>query len=126
MLASVGVGWLWLLAAAALVLLCSAMAIWVPTRRFRLVNPFIWIAYGAGLGITGWAQGWPPATTLVYYSFSLIGLTIGLFPSRKLFTASARENEGAAATVIPRQHVVFSVVVVILMVVAATALLPVQ
>ncbi|QEV22359.1 hypothetical protein CP975_15570 [Streptomyces alboniger] len=66
-----------------------------------------------------------PRELLVLYSFALAGLTIGLFPSRKLFTTYAREiNEGVTRDtyVMPRRHVVFCVAVMIVMSVASFAL----
>ncbi|WP_030787822.1 hypothetical protein [Streptomyces sp. NRRL S-920] len=126
MLASVDVRWLWLMAAAATVLHSSAMALWVPLRKFRLTYPWVWVVTGVVyLGLVGWAEGIAPGGLLVLYSFALTGLTIGLFPSRKLLTTYAREIDAGVARDtfgMPRRHVVFCVAVVIVMSMASFAL----
>ncbi|TFI26622.1 hypothetical protein E4P36_16025 [Streptomyces sp. 4R-3d] len=62
---------------------------------------------------------------LAMYAFSLAGLTVGLFPTRKLFTAWALEmNSGVTRDRydVPRSHIAFCVVCVGVMALAAFAL----
>ncbi|WP_251060367.1 hypothetical protein [Streptomyces sp. ISL-100] len=125
MLASVATGWLWLMAAAATVIHCSAMAKWIPRRKFRMVYPFIITGCGIGTIAFGQLRGFTLAAMIALYSFSLIGLTVGLFPSRKLFTMWAHElNEGVTRERydFPRWHVPFSIFCVIVMLIAASVL----
>ncbi|OEJ21748.1 hypothetical protein AS594_39680 [Streptomyces agglomeratus] len=59
------------------------------------------------------------------YAFSLIGLTVGLFPSRNLFTTWAHElNQGVTRENynLPRWHVPFSVFCVLVTLFAAAVL----
>lgn len=125
MLASVAIGWLWLMAAAATVVHCSAMAKWIPRRKFRMVYPFIIVGCGIAAIALGRGNELTPAAMLALYSFSLIGLTIGFFPSRKLLTMWTHEiNEGVTREKYewPRSHLVFCCACVVVMAVAATAL----
>lgn len=96
-LASLDIGWLWLMAAVSVVAHCTAMVIWIPVRRFRIAYPFIMVGCGIATIVLGWqARGFTVAQMLVLVSFALIGLTIGLLPLRKLFMASAYElSKGA-------------------------------
>ncbi|MCT9081440.1 hypothetical protein [Streptomyces fulvoviolaceus] len=125
MLASVATEWLWLMAATATVVHCGAMARWIPVQRFWRAYPFIWVLCLAGMIAVGRSAGFSLAAMLVMYAFSLIGLTIGMFPSRKLFTRwSAEINAGETPEDYdyPRSHLTFCVVVVVVMLFAAFAL----
>ncbi|GAA2262481.1 hypothetical protein GCM10010232_62640 [Streptomyces amakusaensis] len=125
MLASVGTGWLWLMAGAATVVHVSAMALWIPDRKFRMAYPFITVLCGACMIMAGRAEGFSLATMLVAYAFALIGLTIGMLPSRKLATMWAREiNAGVTRETydLPRRHIVFCIGVVVVMLFAGSVL----
>ncbi|MFF3405884.1 hypothetical protein ACFYW8_06650 [Streptomyces sp. NPDC002742] len=124
MLSSVPIEWLWLLALAATVIHCSAMATWIPVRRFRVAYPFVMVGCGAGAVAVGLSH-FGPAAMLVMYAFTLIGLTIGLFPTRKLFMAYAHEIDNGVTPARfdhPRSHLVFCVVVVVALLFAGFAL----
>ncbi len=124
-LASVAVYWLWLMAAAATVVHCSAMAIWIPLRKFRMMYPPVCVMGGAGIVAAGRGEGFTLASMIVLYAFALIGLTIGLFPTRKLFTVYAHEiNEGVTRERYdyPRWHIAFCIASAIIMMFAASAL----
>ncbi|MGW6395807.1 hypothetical protein ACWFR1_36105 [Streptomyces sp. NPDC055103] len=115
MLASSSGGWWWILAAMATVIHCSAMAAWIPVRRFRLVYPFIIVGCGAAVVATA---------GLALYAFSLIGLTIGLYPTRRLLTLWSHEiNQGVTRDryAWPPSHLVFCIVCVVGAAVAAMA-----
>ncbi|MFE9440994.1 hypothetical protein ACFYO2_18730 [Streptomyces sp. NPDC006602] len=125
MLTSVATEWLWLMAATATVVHCSAMARWIPVRRFWVAYPFIWVLCLAGMIAVGQAQGFSLAAMLVGYAFALIGLTVGMFPSRKLFVGGTTEiNEGETRETYdyPRSHLAFCVIITVLMLFAAFAL----
>jgi hypothetical protein len=124
-LASVASEWLWLMAATATVVHCSAMARWVPVQKFWMTYPFIWVLCLAGMIAVGRALGFSLAAMLVGYAFALIGLTIGMFPTRRLFALwSAEINEGETRETYdyPRSHLVFCAVTVVVMLIAASAL----
>ncbi|MDW4908963.1 hypothetical protein RB628_27400 [Streptomyces sp. ADMS] len=124
-LASLAVGWLWLMATAATVVHCSAMAKWIPLPKFRTVYPVIIVGCGIGAVAVGRFRGFELTAMLALYAFALIGLTIGLLPSRKLFMTYAREiGEGVTREKydIPSWQIVFCVFAVIAMLVAAFAL----
>ncbi|WP_151898320.1 hypothetical protein [Streptomyces sp. C8S0] len=91
MLASVAIEWLWLMAAAATVINCSAMGKWIPDQTFRVAYPLIVVGCGVGTIAIGRAQHFSLAAMIALYASSLIGMTIGLFPSRKLITLYAVE-----------------------------------
>ncbi|MFC9744900.1 hypothetical protein [Streptomyces niveus] len=125
MLASVPAGWLWLMAAAATAVHVAALARWIPLRRFRAAYPLIIVGCGAGAVAYGRTEGFTLAAMLAMYAFSLAGLTVGLFPTRKLFTAWALEmNSGVTRDRydVPRSHIAFCVVCVSVMALAAFAL----
>jgi hypothetical protein len=90
-LASVATEWLWLMAVAATAVHCSAMAVWIPLRIVRLTYPPVIVGCGMGAVAYGQSGGSTLASMLAMYAFALIGLTIGMFPTRKLFTMWARE-----------------------------------
>ncbi|WP_437579398.1 hypothetical protein [Sorangium sp. So ce887] len=95
MFASVAAGWLWLMAAAATVIYCSTMAMWIPLRKFRMTYPLIIFGCGIGMVAFGQQRGFTLTSMLALHSFSLIGLTIRMVPTRKLFTMWTHEiNEG--------------------------------
>jgi hypothetical protein len=124
-LTSVATQWLWLLAIAALVIHCSAMAKWVPLQRFWTVYPFIWVVCGTGAVAYGAWRGFALETMLVVCSFALIGLTIGMYPTRKLLTEWAHEiNQGVTRERYdyPRAHLAFCGASVIVMTAAAVLL----
>ncbi|MDX3229209.1 hypothetical protein [Streptomyces sp. ME19-01-6] len=125
MLTSVATEWLWLMAVIALVIHCSAMARWVPVQKFWMVYPFIWVLCGTGAAALGVRRGFALAEMLVMCSFALIGLTIGMFPTRKLFVRWAHESNTGATRErwdYPRSHLAFCVVSVIVMLLAAMLL----
>lgn len=126
MLASLDIGWLWLMAAASLVVHCAAMAMWIPVRRFRIAYPFIMAGCGtATIVLGGRTGGFTVAEMLVLVSSALVGLTIGLVPLRKLFMASAHElSEGAAGEEykVPFWRLAFCVAVVVAMLLASFVL----
>ncbi|MFE2595083.1 hypothetical protein ACWCOZ_12010 [Streptomyces sp. NPDC001840] len=125
MLASVPTVWLWLMAAAAIGVHSSAMALWIPLRKFRMGYPFIWILCGSGMLAVGRAQGFTLASMLIVLSFALIGLTIGMFPTRRLFTVWAHEiDEGVTRERYdyPRSHLAFCAMSVVVMSFAAVVL----
>ncbi|WP_240467979.1 hypothetical protein [Streptomyces dangxiongensis] len=125
MLTSVATQWLWLLAVTALVLHCSAMAKWIPVQRFWTVYPFIWVVCGTGGVAYGVWRGFAVEDMLVVCSFALIGLTIGMYPTRKLFAEWAREiNRGVTRERYdyPRSHLAFCGASVLVMSAAAILL----
>ncbi|MFE9018055.1 hypothetical protein ACFYNL_05670 [Streptomyces sp. NPDC007808] len=125
MLASVATGWLWLLAAATTVIHCLVMAKWVPLRRFRLAYPVTIVGCGLGTLALGQLRGLTLPALLTLYSFSLIGLTIGLLPSRKLLTKYAHElRQGTKRDSYdyPRRNIAFCVACVVATNVAAFVL----
>jgi hypothetical protein len=123
--ASVAEEWLWLMAATATVVHCSAMARWIPAQKFWRVYPFIWVLCLAGMIAVGQALGHSLAAMLVMYAFMLIGLTIGMFPTRKLFarwSTAIKAGETPEGYDYPRSHLTFCAVIVVLMLFAAFAL----
>ncbi|MEU2429906.1 hypothetical protein ABZ611_10355 [Streptomyces sp. NPDC007861] len=125
MLASVPTVWLWLMAAAATAVACTALGAWIPDRKFRIWLPVILVVCGLGMAAYGRLFGHELGQMLVLYSFTLIGLTIGLFPTRKLMTTYAEEiNRGVKreSYAYPRSHMVFLVFVVVAMAFAAFVL----
>ncbi|NGO68768.1 hypothetical protein [Streptomyces boncukensis] len=93
MLADTPAVWLWLMAAAATAINCTAMAIWVPDRHSRTIWPPIIIACGIGMIAVGRMNGHSLATTVVGYSFGIVGLTIGMFPARKKMKQSTLDQK---------------------------------
>ncbi|MFG2359280.1 hypothetical protein [Streptomyces sp. NPDC048521] len=125
MLTSVATEWWWLLAVAALVIHCSAMATWIPVQKFWRAYPFIWVLCGTGAVAFGEWRGFARADMLVLCSFALLGLTIGMYPTRKLFTVWAQEiNKGVTRERYdyPRSHLVFCGASVLVMLGAAVLL----
>ncbi|MER5604386.1 hypothetical protein [Streptomyces sp. NPDC002265] len=125
MLASVSIEWLWLLAAAATVIHCFAMARWIPVRKLSVAYPFVIVVCGIGAGAFGRRAGFGLDAMLVMYAFALLGLTIGLFPTRKLFRTWADEIGNGVTRDrydYPRLHLVFCVVVVVALLAAGFAL----
>ncbi len=122
MFTSVTTDWPWLLAVAALVIHCSAMAKWIPIQRFWTTYPFIWVVCGTGAVAFGSWRGFPLPDMLVLCSFALVGLTIGMYPTRKLFAVWAHEiNEGVTRERYdyPRSHLAFCGASVLVMLAAA-------
>ncbi|MGY0065025.1 hypothetical protein ACWY4P_52820 [Streptomyces sp. LZ34] len=98
------------------------MARWIPVQKFWTVYPFIWVLCGAGAVAIGVRLGFALAEMLIMCSFALIGLTIGMFPTRKLFAMWAHEiNTGVTRERYdyPRSHLAFCGVSVIVMLLAA-------
>lgn len=125
MLASVPIAWLWLLAVAVTVIHCAAMATWIPVRKFRAVYPFVMVGCGAVAIVVGLLSRFGLAAMLVVYAFAPIGLAIGLFPTRKLFTAYFHAVDNGVAPDRfdhPRSHLVFCSVVVVALLFAGFAL----
>ncbi|MFH8344004.1 hypothetical protein [Streptomyces sp. NPDC018045] len=93
MLVSLPLGWLLLMAATATFVFCFAMAKWIPGRKGKIVFPVISLACCLGMVLVGQLQyqHWTPRHMLVLYSFAWFGITIGLFPSRKLMYRYAEE-----------------------------------
>ncbi|MFB6827538.1 hypothetical protein [Streptomyces hydrogenans] len=98
-------GW-WSAAAVITALHCSAMAAWIPVRRFRIVYPFAIVGCGAVVA---------PAVDVRLYALSLVGLTVGLWPTRKLLTLWSHEiGRGVTRERYdwPRSHLAFCVLCV--------------
>ncbi|MEU4203679.1 hypothetical protein [Streptomyces sp. NPDC045470] len=93
MLASLPLAWLLLMAAVATFVFSFAMAAWIPGRKGRVVFPLVSLACCLGMVLVGQFQyqHWSPRHMLVLYSFAWVGITIGLFPSRKLMYRYAEE-----------------------------------
>ncbi|MFF0480709.1 hypothetical protein [Streptomyces sp. NPDC004435] len=107
--------WWWPIAAAATVIHCSAMAAWIPVRRFRLVYPAVVVGCGAAVVVMA---------DLALYAFTLIGLTVGLLPTRARLTRWSHEiNRGVTRERYdwPPSHLVFCVVCVVGAALAAMA-----
>ncbi|GAA1289696.1 hypothetical protein [Streptomyces javensis] len=97
MLTSLPLVYLLLMAAVATFLFSFAMAKWIPVRKGKVAWPLISVACCLGMILVGRLQyqHWSAQHMLVLYSFGWTGLTIGLFPSRKLMHKYATEiNEG--------------------------------
>lgn len=126
MLASVAVGWLWLVAAVSVVVHCSAMAMWIPVRRFRITYPFVISGCALATIVLGrLARGFTVAEMLALVSSALIGLTIGLLPLRKEFMASMRESGAGTAAEeykVPFWRLAFCVTAVVVMLLVSFAL----
>ncbi|MFF6997937.1 hypothetical protein ACFY93_23665 [Streptomyces sp. NPDC008313] len=125
MLTSVDTHWLWLMATAAGVIHCYAMATWIPLPKFWRVYPFIWVLCGALMAPVGGAMGIPLPSMLVMYAFALTGLTIGMFPTRKLFAVWAAEiDEGTTRETYdyPRSHLAWLAVSVLTLLLTGFAL----
>jgi hypothetical protein len=124
-LASVATGWLLLMAATASVIHFSAMALWIPVRKFQVSYPFVMGGCGAAAAACGQAQSFSLASILTMYTFALIGLTIGLLPSRKLFTTLAHDMaDGVPHETYdyPRWYAVFCVASVVVVLLSGFAL----
>ncbi|MEU8585794.1 hypothetical protein AB0C59_02090 [Streptomyces sp. NPDC048664] len=122
MLTSVAAEWPWILAITALVVHCSAMAKWIPLQRFQTAYPFIWVVCGVGAVAYGASRGFPLERVLAVSSFALLGMTIGMYPTRRLFTAWAREigrGETRERYDYPRSHLAFCVTSMLVMSLAA-------
>ncbi|MFI9810421.1 hypothetical protein ACIHEJ_40185 [Streptomyces sp. NPDC052301] len=101
------------------------MATWIPIQRFWTVYPFIWVVCGTGAVAYGAWQGFAQESMLVVCSFALIGLTIGMYPTRKLFAEWAHEiNQGVTRERYdyPRSHLAFCAATVVFMSAAAILL----
>ncbi|MFV8132781.1 hypothetical protein [Streptomyces syringium] len=87
MLAQLPLPHLLMMAAFTTVVFCLAMDRWTKTRKLTVVL-FV-LCTGGCLGMIAVGrlqyQHWSARQMLVLYSFALAGLTIGVFPSRKLF-----------------------------------------
>ncbi|MCC3653725.1 hypothetical protein LIX60_20115 [Streptomyces sp. S07_1.15] len=125
MLASVPMGWLWLLAAASTVLSSCLLGSWIPLRQFRIAYPVTMVVGGAGLIVVCRAQGIDLTGALVMYSCAHIGLTLGLLPQRKLFKEVYerwRRGEATDHLKAPRAHLAFLAVSVVGVLLAGFAL----
>ncbi|GAA2636682.1 hypothetical protein [Streptomyces vastus] len=125
MLASVPIGWLWLLAAASTALSSFLLGSWIPLRKFRIAYPVIMVVGGAVLVVVCRLKGIDLNAALVMYSFAHIGLTLGLLPQRKLFKEVLerwRRGETTDHIKIPRRHQVFLAVSVVAVLLAGFAL----
>ncbi|MFI9201211.1 hypothetical protein [Streptomyces sp. NPDC053048] len=87
MLALLPLPHLLLMAAVSTVVFCLAIDRWTKTRKLTVVLFVLCVGGCLGMIAVGRLQyqHWNARQMLVLYSFALIGLTIGLFPSRKLF-----------------------------------------
>ncbi|MFF7656587.1 hypothetical protein ACFZCY_43400 [Streptomyces sp. NPDC007983] len=114
MLTSLPLVYLLLMAAAATSLFSFAMIKWNPGRQSKVAWPLISIACCFGMILVGrhQYQRWSAQQMLVLYSFGWTGLTIGLFPSRKLIHKYATEvNEGVKREKyeIPARYQIFAI-----------------
>lgn len=80
-----------LMTAAATAVVCTAMGTWVPHRRFRIWFPVIMAGCAAGAVVLGGGSGYPAHRMLVLWSFTLIGLAVGMFPFRTWLTRSVHD-----------------------------------
>ncbi|MGK5545368.1 hypothetical protein ACSNOH_11640 [Streptomyces sp. URMC 127] len=97
MLTSLPVTYLLLMAAAATSVFCFAMTKWFPGRQGKVVFPLMSIGCCLGMILVGQLEPahWSPKHMLVLYSFGWFGLTLGMFPSRKLMHMYMTEiNQG--------------------------------
>ncbi|MGI5531568.1 hypothetical protein ACQEVX_30580 [Streptomyces syringium] len=87
MLAQLPLPYLLLMAAASTFVFCLAIDRWTKTRKLTVVLFVLCIGGCLGMVAVGRLQyqHWSARQMLVLYSFALTGLTIGLFPSRRLF-----------------------------------------
>ncbi|GAA2227072.1 hypothetical protein GCM10010232_10810 [Streptomyces amakusaensis] len=125
MLTTVAMHWIWLMAAAATVIHCFAMAKWIPLPVVRTKYPLIIVGCGVLVIALGDGRELSSVEKLVLYSSTLIGLTVGLFPNRKLFTAWALEvKQGVrhARFEYPRGRVSFAVATTAAFIVLGVAL----
>ncbi|WP_328770015.1 hypothetical protein [Streptomyces sp. NBC_00286] len=116
MLASVSIGWLWLLAAASTVLSSCLMGSMVPLRKARIAYPVSMVSCGAVLIVVCRLNGIGLTGALVGYSCAHIGLTLGLLPQRKLFREVGelwRRGEPTDHLKAPLRHQVFLAVCVV-------------
>ncbi|CAM5319613.1 hypothetical protein [Streptomyces abikoensis] len=93
MLAQLPLVYTLLMAAFATFVFCLAIDRWMKARKLTLV--FLVISAGCCLGMIEVGalqyQHWSARQMLVEYSFTWTGLTIGMFPSRKLFLEYGNE-----------------------------------
>ncbi|MFB1049183.1 hypothetical protein [Streptomyces chrestomyceticus] len=127
MLASLPLAYLILMAAAATFVFSFAMAKWIPSRKGKIVFPAVSVACCLGMILAGRLQyqHWSPQHMLVLYSFGTVGLTIGLFPSRKLMHQYAEEiNRGVKRETydVPKRYTTFALFTTIVMCFVAYAL----
>ncbi|MEF3119558.1 hypothetical protein [Streptomyces chrestomyceticus] len=127
MLVSLPLAYLILMAAAATFVFSFAMAKWIPGRKGKIVFPAVSVACCLGMVLVGQLQyqHWSPQHMLVLYSFGWVGLTVGLFPSRKLMHQYAEEiNRGEKREKydVPARYTVFAVFSVVVMSFVAYAL----
>ncbi|MFE5870078.1 hypothetical protein ACFQ6V_15710 [Streptomyces roseifaciens] len=127
MLASLPIAYLLFMAAAATLVFCFAMTKWIPGRRGKTVFPLVSIGCCFGMILVGRLQSVHGGAQhmLVLYSFSWIGLTVGLFPSRKLMHMYATEiNQGVKREkyTVPVRYQFAAVIPVIVMAFLAFAL----
>ncbi|GGZ28029.1 hypothetical protein GCM10010387_21790 [Streptomyces inusitatus] len=125
MLTTVAMHWIWLMAAAATVIHCFAMAKWIPLPVVRTAYPLVIVGCGVLVIALGDGRELTSVEKLVLYPSSLIGLTVGLLPSRKLFTVWALElKEGVRRERFeyPRWHVPFAVGTTVVFIVLGFAL----
>ncbi|MFB1048022.1 hypothetical protein [Streptomyces chrestomyceticus] len=120
MLVSLPLAYLILMAAAATFVFSFAMAKWIPGRKGKIVFPAVSVACCLGMILAGQLhyQHWSPQHMLVQYSFGWVGLTVGLFPSRKLMHRYAEEiNRGVKREKydVPKRYTMFAVMTVIVM-----------
>ncbi|MEU1819340.1 hypothetical protein ABZ543_29770 [Streptomyces roseifaciens] len=86
-LATLPLPYLLLMAAFSTILFCLAMDRWTKTRKLTMALFALCVGGCLGMIAVGRLQyqHWSAHQMLVLYSFTLTGLTIGLFPSRRLF-----------------------------------------
>ncbi|MEU7380222.1 MULTISPECIES: hypothetical protein [unclassified Streptomyces] len=90
-----------------------------------MTYPFIMAGCGVGAVLFGQWRGFSLAAMVTGYTFALIGLTIGMFPTRKRFTVWAHEIEHGVRREkydYPASHLVFCAVSVVALLVVALAL----
>ncbi|WP_242902247.1 hypothetical protein [Actinomadura terrae] len=93
MLARLPLGYLLLMATFATSLLCLAVDRWMRERKATAAFVIMSVVCCLGMVVVGalQAEHWNVRQMLVCYSFAWLGLTIGLFPARKLFREFADE-----------------------------------
>ncbi|MFF4760195.1 hypothetical protein [Streptomyces sp. NPDC001292] len=90
-----------------------------------MTYPFIMAGCGVGAVLFGQWRGFSLAAMVTGYAFGLIGLTIGMFPTRKRFTVWAHEIEQGVRREkydYPASHLVFCAVSVVALLVVALVL----
>ncbi|MHB9859589.1 hypothetical protein [Streptomyces sp. YIM S03343] len=109
MLARLPLPCLLLMAALSTLFLCFALYGWSKERKLAARACVVSVGCCLGMVAVGAVQyqDWTAGQMLVGYSFAWTGLTIGLFPSRKLIREYAEERRHGAEKVkfeYPKQH----------------------